>query len=67
VRVVKIRQGGQRAIDDRWPLENDWKDPQTGEIVPSYTMVTMNAETHPLMRLMRKPGRGQGQEGYIGA
>lgn len=38
-------------------LYNDWKDPETGEIVPSYTLVTMNADHHPLMKLMHKPER----------
>ncbi len=35
-------------------LWNDWLDRDTGEIVPSYTMVTMNADDHPLMSLMHR-------------
>jgi putative SOS response-associated peptidase YedK len=35
-------------------LWNDWTDPETGEIVPSYTMVTMNADDHPLMSQMHR-------------
>ena len=31
-----------------------WKSPQ-GEVVHSYTMLTINAHAHPLMRLFQKP------------
>lgn len=31
-----------------------WKSPQ-GEVVHSYTMLTINASEHPLMRLLHKP------------
>jgi len=36
-------------------LWSEWTDPATGEVVPSYTMLTVNADGHPLMRLMHKP------------
>lgn len=36
-------------------LWNTWTDKATGEIVESYTMLTMNADAHPLMRRMHKP------------
>ena len=36
-------------------LYNDWIDPATGEVIHSYTMFTMNADAHPVMRLMHKP------------
>ena len=36
-------------------LWNMWVDPQTGELVESYTMLTQNADTHPLMRRMHRP------------
>jgi putative SOS response-associated peptidase YedK len=36
-------------------LWNTWTDKSTGEIVESYTMLTMNADAHPLMRRMHKP------------
>ena len=36
-------------------LWNAWTDPASGEIVESYTMLTMNADAHPLMRRMHKP------------
>lgn len=36
-------------------LWNVWVDPQTGEMVESYTMLTQNADLHPLMRRMHRP------------
>lgn len=36
-------------------LWNTWTDKSTGEIVHSYTMLTLNADAHPLMRRMHKP------------
>ncbi len=36
-------------------LWNTWADPTTGELVESYTMLTINADHHPLMRRMHKP------------
>jgi putative SOS response-associated peptidase YedK len=47
-----------RADGAPWALAglwNSWIDRSTGEIVQSYTMLTMNADTHPLMRRMHKP------------
>jgi putative SOS response-associated peptidase YedK len=47
-----------RADGAPWGLAglwNTWTDPTTGEIFNSYTMLTMNADTHPLMRRMHKP------------
>src|SRR5450830_164777 len=35
-------------------LWSSWKSPQ-GDVVHSYTMQTINAEDHPLMRLFHKP------------
>ena len=34
---------------------NAWLDKNTGEIVESYTMLTLNADAHPLMKRMHKP------------
>ena len=31
-----------------------WKSPK-GEVIHSYTMLTINADDHPLMRLFHKP------------
>ena len=36
-------------------LWNTWVDRATGEIHESYTMLTINADDHPLMRRMHKP------------
>ena len=36
-------------------LWNTWVDQASGEIVESYTMLTLNADAHPLMRRMHKP------------
>lgn len=36
-------------------LWNVWVDPQTDELVESYTMLTQNADAHPLMRRMHRP------------
>jgi putative SOS response-associated peptidase YedK len=36
-------------------LWNAWTDRATGEIHESYTMLTVNADDHPLMRRMHKP------------
>jgi putative SOS response-associated peptidase YedK len=44
--------GNPWAIAGLW---SEWTNPQTGEIVPSYTMITINADHHPLMRRLHKP------------
>ncbi len=36
-------------------LWNTWTDRETGEVVESYTMLTINADGHPLMGRMHKP------------
>lgn len=47
-----------RRLDGKpWALAglyNDWTDPETGEVRHSYSMITTNADSHPLMRLMHK-------------
>lgn len=48
----------QRADGRPWALAglwNTWIDPSSGEIVESFTMLTLNADTHPLMSRMHKP------------
>ena len=48
----------RRADGEPWGLAglwNTWTDKATGEIVESYTMLTINADSHPLMRRMHKP------------
>lgn len=36
-------------------LWSTWVDRRTGEVIPSYTMLTINADQHPLMRRMHRP------------
>lgn len=43
-------------------LWNDWTDPATGEVWESYTMLTLDAYHHPLLRRMHKPVRGPDKE-----
>lgn len=48
----------RRADGRPWGLAglwNTWMDPATGEIFESYTMLTINADAHPLMSRMHKP------------
>jgi len=47
-----------RADGTPWGLAglwNTWTDKESGEVVESYTMLTINADAHPLMRRMHKP------------
>lgn len=47
-----------RADGNPWGLAglwNVWTDPPTGEVHESYTMLTINADAHPLMSRMHKP------------
>ena len=53
----------RRADGAPWALAglwNGWVDPASGEIVPSYTMLTINADAHPLMSRMHKPDPRRG-------
>lgn len=48
----------RRADGQPWGLAglwSTWADPLTGELLESYTMLTLNADNHPLMRRMHKP------------
>jgi putative SOS response-associated peptidase YedK len=48
----------RRADRQSWGLAglwNTWTDKETGEVVESYTMLTLNADAHPLMSRMHKP------------
>lgn len=48
----------RRADGQPWGLAglwNVWTDKATGEVFESYTMLTLNADDHPLMRRMHKP------------
>jgi putative SOS response-associated peptidase YedK len=46
-----------RADGQPWGLAglwNAWLDKETGEVVESYTLLTLNADTHPLMNRMHR-------------
>ena len=48
----------RRADGQPWGLAglwNVWVDKSTGEVHESYTMLTVNADAHPLMNRMHKP------------
>ncbi|MDO8768485.1 MAG: SOS response-associated peptidase family protein [Burkholderiaceae bacterium] len=48
----------RRADGAPWGLAglwNDWTDKETGEVISSYTMLTINADHHPLMSRMHRP------------
>ena len=48
----------ERADGKPWSLAglwNTWVDKASGEVVESYTMLTINADAHPLMKRMHKP------------
>lgn len=48
----------RRADGLPWMLAgiwNEWTDPETGELVPNYTMLTMNCDEHPLLNRLHKP------------
>jgi putative SOS response-associated peptidase YedK len=48
----------RRADGTPWGLAglwNTWVDKDTGELVESYTMLTLNADGHPLMGRMHRP------------
>ena len=49
---ISLADGAPMGIAGLW---SRWKSPQ-GAIVHSYTMLTINADDHPLMRLFHKPG-----------
>jgi putative SOS response-associated peptidase YedK len=47
-----------RADGAPWALAglwSRWADPETGEIVPSYTLLTVNCDGHPLLGRLHKP------------
>ena len=48
----------RRADGQPWGLAglwNDWTDKESGEVITSYTMLTINADQHPLMSRMHRP------------
>jgi putative SOS response-associated peptidase YedK len=44
--------GAPWAIAGLW---SEWTDPATGEIVPNFTMITVNCDGHPLLGRLHKP------------
>ncbi|RYX97000.1 MAG: DUF159 family protein [Comamonadaceae bacterium] len=53
-----VRWRFQRADGDPWALAglwSTWTDPETGEIVPNFTLITQNCDAHPLLSRMHKP------------
>lgn len=47
-----------RTDGEPWALAgiwDEWTDPDTGELVPNYSMITQNCDQHPLLSLMHKP------------
>lgn len=47
-----------RADAEPWAIAglwNEWTDPTTGEVVPSFTMITVNCDGHPLLGRLHKP------------
>lgn len=50
---IQLASGDPFAMACLW---DRWKDPQTGEILVSFSMLTVNADDHPVMRQFHKPG-----------
>jgi putative SOS response-associated peptidase YedK len=40
------------AIASIW---DTWNEPETGELIVSFSMLTINANDHPIMKRMHKP------------
>lgn len=55
----KRKDGAPWAVAGLW---NTWTDKASGEILESYTMLTINADAHPLMSRMHKPDPKLGPE-----
>ena len=48
----------ERSDGQPWALAglwSEWTDPATGQVVPSYTLLTQNCDGHPVLGLMHKP------------
>jgi putative SOS response-associated peptidase YedK len=50
---ISRRDGQPLGIAGLWGW---WRDPKTGEEVLSFTMLTVNADDHPLMNRFHRPG-----------
>lgn len=49
---LRRRDGEPWMLAGLW---SEWTDPETGELVPSYTLITTNCDSHPLLRRLHKP------------
>lgn len=49
---MRTADGSPWAIAGLW---SEWTDPETGELLPSYTMITVNCNSHPLLSRLHKP------------
>ena len=50
---IQLASGDPFAIACLW---DRWKDPQTSEVLVSFSMLTVNADEHPVMRQFHKSG-----------
>lgn len=50
--TFRRKDGHPWALAGLW---NTWTDKQTGEVIESYTMLTINADAHPIMSRVHKP------------
>ena len=49
---IRLASGEPMGVAGLWSA---WKDP-LGQVLHSFTMLTINADTHPLMNQLHKPG-----------
>jgi putative SOS response-associated peptidase YedK len=49
---MRRADGAPWALGGIW---SEWTDPASGEIVPSYSMITINCDGHPLLGRLHKP------------
>ncbi len=49
---IKLAAHEPLGIASLW---DTWTDPQSGELITSFTMLTINADTHPVMKQFHKP------------
>jgi len=50
---IELASGDPFGIASLWER---WTDPASGELVVSFSMLTVNADAHPVMRQFHKPG-----------
>jgi len=49
---IELASGEPMGITGLWQR---WREPQSGQVVASFTMLTINADGHPVMSRMHKP------------